>query len=506
MKNSSRKLYKDSWISYTLFMQSAYAYFLLGREREQVSQKIFTKRAGSSGEPPPGEEGVGNMRKNWNSIGWKVSRGGGLLGILLLVVAQAAFGIGTGTGFCTPLWPQSLHDAEHTSRSAILGAQIGTVSWTAQLSGESEAHPVVNCDGTIFAVVELEDDTSGGEGGALIALSRTGTVLWKYVLSGETESPPGINPAGTVVYLGTEEEGSSSPETGALYAINTDGTLSWKLPLPYEIESPMTIAADGTIYVGGETHQTVNGVTREMGVLTAVSPAGAVLWSTQLTGELEHSSPAIAPDGTLWVGSEIEGSNPAGNLYTLSPSGQLLRTLALGEIESSAVIDSRGCPGNNPSTCYVVYVVTEVGNLISLDPNGHVNWSLALGGGEAEAAPALAADGTLYTITESGKLTAVNPDGTIKWTATVPGGLDMDEASPVVDAEGNVYVVGETPGTPHETSGLFAFTASGHLLWSSTGIVGESEASPVIGADGLILVVTEEPGYLYAVGGAVLLP
>ena len=75
-------------------------------------------------------------------------------------------------------------------------------------------------------------------------------------------------------------------------------------PTGNEIWSSPAIAADGTIYVGSNDR-----------TLYAVNPNGLNKWEF-LTGGAISSSPTIGYDGTIYVGSED------GCLYAITPSGQ----------------------------------------------------------------------------------------------------------------------------------------------------------------------------------------
>jgi len=76
-----------------------------------------------------------------------------------------------------------------------------------------------------------------------------------------------------------------------------DGTLKWRYQTGYPIQSSPAIASDGTIYVGSDDHY-----------LYAINPNGTLKWKYQ-TGNFVTpspdiaSSPAIASDGTIYVGS-----------------------------------------------------------------------------------------------------------------------------------------------------------------------------------------------------------
>ena len=71
----------------------------------------------------------------------------------------------------------------------------------------------------------------------------------------------------------------------------SNGTLKWKFETSAEIDSSPAIASDGTIYVGSYD-----------GYLYAINPDGTLKWRYQ-TGFWISSSPVIASDGTVYIGS-----------------------------------------------------------------------------------------------------------------------------------------------------------------------------------------------------------
>ena len=82
-----------------------------------------------------------------------------------------------------------------------------------------------------------------------------------------------------------------------------DGDLKWAYPTGGSLPSSPAIAPNGTIYVGS-----VNGK------LHAIDPNGTFKWAFT-TGDFVYSSPAIAPDGTIYVGSRDH------KLYAIRPNG-----------------------------------------------------------------------------------------------------------------------------------------------------------------------------------------
>jgi outer membrane protein assembly factor BamB len=81
---------------------------------------------------------------------------------------------------------------------------------------------------------------------------------------------------------------------------------------------------------------------------------------------------------------------------------------------------------------------------------GKPGWQYKPGGGVYVWRPAVAPDGTIYVTTVKfpavgvdGKLVALHPDGSVKWTTTLTNAAGQGvwaSATPVLDAEGNLYV------------------------------------------------------------------
>jgi hypothetical protein len=90
------------------------------------------------------------------------------------------------------------------------------------------------------------------------------------------------------------------------------------------------------------------------------------------------------------------------------------------------------------------------------------------------AGPVIAADGAVYLGNEEGEVIALRADGTPYWRRKISGGQHI-VASPVIGADGTVYVVGTRHATDHRVdppivvhdSALHRFTASGGYLGAS---------------------------------------
>jgi len=185
-----------------------------------------------------------------------------------------------------------------------------------------------------------------------------------------------------------------------------------------------------------------------------------------------NSSPAIGPDGTVYVGSDD------GYLYAINPDGTEKWSFETGDsVTSSPAIGADG----------TVYVGSNDGFLYAINPDGTKKWSVETGD-YVTSSPAIGADGTIYVGSNDGFLYAINPDGTKKWSYEETGGPVT--SSPAIGAGGTVYV-GSYDGY------LYAINSDGSYKWSF-GYEDPIYSSPAIGADGTIYV-GDNYGYLYAI-------
>jgi outer membrane protein assembly factor BamB len=229
------------------------------------------------------------------------------------------------------------------------------------------------------------------------------------------------------------------------------------------------------------------------------------------------SSPAIAPDGTIYAGSGDD------SLYAINPDGTLKWVYETGQaVSASPVIGSDG----------TIYAASYDRQLYALTPDGALKWVFPTKT-VLTSSPAIGSDGTIYvsgtnldrlvyycgvTVTVS-RIYAINPDGSKKWEfdKLLSGVIN---SSPVVGSDGTIYIASEgdilndranicddTSNFPpsdvdpnYPVNGhLYAINPDGTLKWEFRAL-GPIDSSPSIGADGTIYLGSD--GTIYAYGNS----
>ncbi len=237
--------------------------------------------------------------------------------------------------------------------------------------------------------------------------------------------------------------------------------LKWSFATEGKIQSSPAIGPDGTVYVGSLDHK-----------LYALNPDGSLKWSFT-TGHWVRSSAVVGADATLYVGSYD------GNLYAINPDGTLKWSFNTPPfiIFSSPAIGADG----------TLYVGSSGANVSAINPDGTLKWSSPIG--DEASSLAVAADGTLYVGSLDNKLYAINHDGTLKWSF-LTGGWVL--SAPAIGADGTLYV-------GSLDTKIYALNADGTLRWSfPTGSWVPS--SPAVGAGGTIYVGSDDYK-IYAING-----
>jgi outer membrane protein assembly factor BamB len=148
----------------------------------------------------------------------------------------------------------------------------GSRKWTFPTRGSIVSSPAITDDGTIlFTSVD----------GRLYAMDPDGHEKWHVWTGGVSGSSPVLDSAGNI-FLGINN---------TFVALQPDGTKKWSFGYPM-IPGAAAILADGTVCCGG---------TGSTGLFYGWAADGALKFSVELGG-LVTASPAVAPDGTLYIG------------------------------------------------------------------------------------------------------------------------------------------------------------------------------------------------------------
>ncbi|MBN1591621.1 MAG: PQQ-binding-like beta-propeller repeat protein [Candidatus Coatesbacteria bacterium] len=187
----------------------------------------------------------------------------------------------------------------------------GSLAWTFSSKSEIAAPPAIGLNGSIYF---------GNTNGFLVALESDGSFIWYKDLVDSISTTPLVTRNGDVVALtsaGTLY--SFNPEGGLnwsyqcdggavtaspvlsiddsilvrkgsnkLFSIASDGSLDWTLYTLMDTPGTPAVDRDGYIYVGREGIKCLN-------------PNGTTRWTHVVSGYNSDSSPAIGPDGSIYV-------------------------------------------------------------------------------------------------------------------------------------------------------------------------------------------------------------
>ena len=230
----------------------------------------------------------------------------------------------------------------------------------------------------------------------------------------------------------------------------TDGGLRWPFTVQGFVLSSPAVGPDGTVYVGVRT--------RTAGRVLAITSEGSPKWQF-VAPDFVDSSPVVAPDGTVYVGC-LDGK-----LYALTAAG-----VKKWEFDTQAFVYSSPALGADGT----VYFGAGDSALHAVAPNGIERWKYSTGDW-VDSSPAVGSDGTIYFGSWDKSIYAVTAAGAAKWRVGTGGAV---LSSPALGADGTVYI-----GSMDQR--LYAIAADGTKKWEFF-TNGQIETSPAIGADGTI--------------------
>jgi outer membrane protein assembly factor BamB len=275
-----------------------------------------------------------------------------------------------------------------------------------------------------------------------------------------------IEPAQSMFRFGATHRGRSP------FALPTvKPSIWWTVLTGGPIVSSPAVAADGSVLVGSHD-----------GKLWAIARDGTFRWS-YATGDIIFSSPAVAHDGTIYIGSDDD------HLYAVVPAtakprwimqmGACPQRVGIGPEASRCDIDAGPTVGPDG----VIY--TGGDGIYAINPDGTLRWRFATGG-HVSSAPAVLPDGTVVAGSQDDLVYAVAPNGQKRWDFRA--GADV-EAAPAIGDDGTIYVGSDD----HK---LYALGVDGTLRWAFT-TGADIRAAAAIG-NGIIYVGSFD-AHLYAV-------
>jgi outer membrane protein assembly factor BamB len=354
-------------------------------------------------------------------------------------------------------------DARHTGRTAIVGPREPHLRFAFATGGMIKSQVVVDDAGRLWfgtlgaPGAGLDAPPQSGE---LIALDRRGQVLLRRELGADVYSTPLVT--SDRVYVGSDAD--------RFFSFTFAGERRFVLETGDDADVGATLGADDVVYFS----------------------AGSSLWALERSGTARfrfeaqskiYTSPAIAADGTLYVGSQDD------YLYAISPSGeQLWRARADDDIDSSPVVGDDGA----------IYFGSDDRHVHALEPSGRERFSVDVGG-YVRAPVALTHDGGVVAAVMGPRPRIVSLDaqtGAVRFSFDLPmtESPEMGALSgPLVDGEGSIYFGG------HDDF-IYSLSRTGGLRWAFH-VEGDVDAPPTLDADGTLYVGCDD-GRLYALAGA----
>lgn len=374
-----------------------------------------------------------------------------------------------------------------------------SMEWSALLGGNVQAgsSAALSPDGsTVYMMRSL----SGSDVAALVAYdAASGSQKWMVDLSVAMQgasptaqardifSSPAVDDNGNV-YMIVRDLQSEADRNLYTISVSADGSLRWAVPVATPgsnlYATTPAIAADGSIFIAHRD-----------GKVGSLSPDGEYTEYPSTGLSNITSGVAISRSGMVYVtgGNSLGlfGYNPSTDVsWTYNTNFGGASSALIGALKSTTV--AIGTDG----TVYSVSDATSGGIIFAVDGvTGAEKWAYTTVGAIPDGGVALGADGTVYASggeylasTPSAGIYAINPDGTLKWhypsTAAV-------QTSPIVDSRGYIHFV-DAEAT------YYVLTAEGELF-SSLSLGDACASSPVMDANGNLYVAVNANGQFQVV-------
>lgn len=265
-------------------------------------------------------------------------------------------------------------------------------------------------------------------------------ILWEFQTPcGFQDVSPAIDDQGNV-FVGCD---ANAGRGGRSIWLVKDGEEVWCHSYNEVVRSSPAIADNGTLYIGGYRKKD------DKNNLCAFSSASSTpIGAFDLGAHAKYSSPAIDQDGTIYFSANKK-------LYAIKAAPEMTEKWTAdceGETLSTPVIDND-----------VVYICSNSGKLYAFDKStGAKKWATEYGK-SCSSVPAIGDDGTIYICGETndgGVIMAVNKNGTVKWQTSSASAFSNSGIS--LSTEGHLYV-GNSDGEM-----LCCDQQDGSLIWKFT--------------------------------------
>ncbi|NLH49321.1 MAG: PQQ-like beta-propeller repeat protein [Myxococcales bacterium] len=341
----------------------------------------------------------------------------------------------------TSPWPEHRRTSTHSGRSPIVPTPNDREPWFFQTAKGMFHEPILDEDGTVyigsadtnfyainpdgtekwrFAMTELVDSTAvlGADGtiyvpggdGYIHALTATGEEIWRLSALGDQgyltwwEGHAAMGPDGRL-YAGNDDR--------RMYCISLDGRIDWTYATGDQIWSCPAFGLNGRLFFGSNDL-----------LFRSVTAAGKRAWRALTLGPVA-GSPALSDDrATVYVGS-FDGYLHAYDAATGKPRWKFA---ARDHFYASPAIAADG----------TIYIGSADGTMYAINPDGTLRWSFDTLD-PIRSSAAVDGDGNLYFGCGDGKLYALRPDGKKAWSFdTTTGDRNDLNGSPAIDKQGIV--------------------------------------------------------------------
>jgi len=270
--------------------------------------------------------------------------------------------------------------ASNGSLYALIDGGTGaTPRWIAPLGGPITNAPALAADGTIYIRIERGTTALNAESQLVAVDGATGAVRWRYSMGPEASyAAPSLAPDGTVYVSGGDN---------SLHAVTPAGVRKWRFATDTQVYSSPALDGEGNIFIaslggsvfsltpsGGQRWRTSAGgfVSSSLALANGTAylasydrrlyafdqATGVQKWTYALGDEVRASSPAVAQDGSVFVGGYDR------RVHHVNGDGTLRRTYTGANWFRSSPLLAGGrlYIGNNDGRVYALEVGLRAAN------------------------------------------------------------------------------------------------------------------------------------------------